>query len=255
MDGNIQAPIRIRAGQTNLYLFTIQDGLLLVDAGTKGSLKRLEQGLASHRFHLEDIRLIVITHTHYDHVGGLREIVDRTRARVLVHAAESDFLCRGFTPFPRGTGLLSKGISLLGRSLLRKTGRYAPVFPDIVIDKSLDLGPYGIQGRIVPTPGHTAGSVSILLEDFALVGDTLFHVPPWRIYPPFADDEPALAASWQKLLETDCRIFYPAHGAPISREFFNRRAKGEGQRAKGIGQRAEGIEHRAESRGRKAEKG
>ncbi len=232
MDENIQAPIRIRAGQTNLYLFTIQDGLLLVDAGTKGSLKRLEQGLASHRFHLEDIRMIVLTHTHYDHVGGLREIVDRTRARVLVHTAEAGFLSRGFTPFPRGTGPFSKGLALLGRTVLSKTGRYAPVFPDIVIDQSLDLGPYGIQGHIVPTPGHTAGSVSILFEESALVGDTLFHVPPWRIYPPFADDETALAASWQNLLETDCRIFYPAHGAPIPRKLFERKAEGR-KRLKG----------------------
>ena len=224
MDRDTQAPIRIKAGQTNIYLLPVQDGLLLVDAGNKGSLKSLQRGLARHRLRLQDIHLIVITHTHSDHVGGLREIVDKTRARVLVHAAEADCLRRGFTPFPRGTGPFSKGLSLLGRSLLRKTTGYAPVHPDIVIDQALDLGPYGIKGHIALTPGHTEGSLSIVLQDAALVGDTLFHVPPWRIYPPFADDETALAVSWQKLLENDCRIFYPAHGAPIPRGFFERKA-------------------------------
>ena len=232
MDRDSQAPIRIRAGQTNLYLLKLQEGWLLVDAGTRGSHKHLEQGLTSYKLHPEDIRLIVITHTHSDHVGGLREIVDRTRARVLVHAAEADCLRHGFTPFPRGTGPFSKGLSLLGRSLMRKTAGYAPVHPDIVIDQTLDLGPYGISGHIALTPGHTEGSLSIMLQDAALVGDTLFHVPPWRIYPPFANDETALAESWKYLLKSGCQTFYPAHGTPIPRELFERKAEGR-KRLKG----------------------
>ena len=225
MTGETQTPVRIRAGQTNLYLFSIQDGLLLVDAGTKGSLKPLKRGIDRHRLRLEDIRLIVVTHTHYDHVGGLREIVDRTRARVLVHTAEADFLSRGFTPFPKGTGPFSRTLSLFGRTVARRAGRYAAVYPHVVVDQSLDLGPYGLRGHIVPTPGHSPGSLSILLDaGAAVVGDSLFHFPPWRIAPPFADDPPALAETWKLLLKSDCRTFYPGHGRPVSRELFERKA-------------------------------
>ena len=233
MTGDTQSPIRIRAGQTNLYLLIIQEGLLLVDAGPRGSLKHLQRGLDTHRLRLEDIRLIVLTHTHYDHVGGLREISGRTRARVLVHEAEANFLSRGFTPFPRGTGPFSKTLSLIGRTVARRAGRYPAVFPHVVVDQSLDLGPYGLRGHIVPTPGHSPGSLSILLDaGAAVVGDTLFHFPPWRIAPPFADDPSALAESWKLLFNSGCQTFYPAHGGPVTRELFERRAGGRAEAEK-----------------------
>lgn len=219
--------MRIRSSQTNLYLLKAGEGLLLVDAGARGSFQRLQKGLDRHGFSPADIRLIVLTHAHYDHVGGLKEIAEQTGANVLAHEAEADYMASGFTPFPRGTGPFSRVLAWFGRTVLAKMGGYAPIAPDIVIDKPFDLGAYGIQGRVEPTPGHTAGSLSIVLgSGSALIGDTLFHFPPWRVYPPFADDQPALVRSWQKLLDTGCRTFYPGHGSPVLRDLLVRKAAG-----------------------------
>jgi len=98
------------------------------------------------------------------------------------------------------------------------------------VEDELDLATYGVAGRVVHTPGHTAGSVSVILDSgAALVGDTLFHLFPGRVYPPFADLPTQLLESWKTLLASDADLFYPAHGRPVTREqlekAFGRRSK------------------------------
>lgn len=69
----------------------------------------------------------------------------------------------------------------------------------------------------IPTPGHTCGSVSLIVDgEIAVVGDAM--VGRRSIFPPFADDVPELVRSWQKLLDTGCGLFLPAHGRAKGRE-------------------------------------
>ncbi|MBN2339447.1 MAG: Zn-dependent hydrolase, partial [Acidobacteria bacterium] len=86
-----------------------------------------------------------------------------------------------------------------------------------------DLKDFGLNAYILHTPGHTSGSVSIIVEgEIALVGDAMFGILPGSVFPPFADDPGQLMASWGKLLDTGCSLFLPAHGSAIGRSLLQK---------------------------------
>jgi glyoxylase-like metal-dependent hydrolase (beta-lactamase superfamily II) len=94
---------------------------------------------------------------------------------------------------------------------------------DVVLsNEGLSLAEYGIPGRVIHTPGHTPGSVSVLLETGdAFVGCMTHNGFPFRLSPNlpiFAEDLPRLRESWRMLLEQGVDTIHPAHGEPFSSE-------------------------------------
>ena len=112
---------------------------------------------------------------------------------------------------------------LVGLRALAPLVRIEPAAVEIAIgDKGLDLAAFGVAGRVIPTPGHTPGSVSVLLPGGqALVGDLAMNGFPMRHgpgVPIFADDFELVRAGWRTLLDAGARTIFPAHGKPFSAE-------------------------------------
>ena len=215
--------LRIPLARSNAYAAVEGDRAILIDTGKTGEEQKIARILKSMGFSPGNIRLIVLTHAHYDHCGALKALKDMTDARTLVHHDEAGFLKRGHSEFPKGTMWFSKGISRIGRTFAKRMGRYQPVSPDITIGERFELQAYGVHGYILPTPGHTSGSISVIIDNtHAIVGDTLFNIFRKSVYPPFADDEAELLKSWGKLYQTDCAYFYPGHGKPFGKDKFGR---------------------------------
>ena len=88
----------------------------------------------------------------------------------------------------------------------------------LVGDEGLDLKPYGVTGRVVHTPGHSPGSVSVVLPcGEAFVGDLAMNGPPICRKPTFgifAPDPEIVPASWRRLVEMGVHTVFPAHGQP-----------------------------------------
>jgi glyoxylase-like metal-dependent hydrolase (beta-lactamase superfamily II) len=215
---------------SNSYLIVSGGRGILVDGGSTGKIRDLQTALEKNNLRFSDIALIVLTHTHYDHVGSLAEIKDRSGAKILVHAAEKGYLEKGITPFPGGTMWFSKIISGIAGTLLVSKSKYPPVNPDITIKGEYDLGKFIPGAKVIPTPGHTDGSISLVIgNEVAFVGDTLFNVIPGTVFPPFANNLPELLKSWENLIATGCRTFYLGHGKPISlrklQDSYERRKK------------------------------
>lgn len=209
--------IHVPMGHSNSYLIISGGKGLLVDAGCQGKIKNVQTALEQNNLMFTDIILVILTHTHYDHTGCLAEIKKLSGAKVLVHASEKGYLEKGLTPFPEGTMWFSKIISEIGNILMVSKSKYQPVNPDIVVKGDYDLGKYIPGAKVISTPGHTAGSISLVIRDeAALVGDTLFSVMPWSAFPPYANDIPELLKSWKILIASGCRTFYPGHGKPIT---------------------------------------
>lgn len=217
--------LSLHPAKCNSWLIMNGDHSILVDAGYSGKINDFEHFLVENGLKPRDVKLIVMTHAHFDHACGLREIKELTGGKVVVNEYDAGFLNEGFCPIPKGTRWYSGILSWLGRHLLFGIGKYTAVKPDIVLKIKLDLNRYGIDGYILPTPGHTAGSQSLIIGEHAFVGDTMFGMFRNTVFPPFADDVPALLKSWQYLLDTGCEKFYPGHGKVIDRETLERTLK------------------------------
>jgi len=87
---------------------------------------------------------------------------------------------------------------------------------DILIEDSFSLKDYGIEGKIIHTPGHSPGTVSIILGDGrAFVGDMAMSAFPLRLFPGlpiFAEQQEKLKTSWKKIIAAGAEEVYSAHG-------------------------------------------
>jgi len=208
----------LHPAKCNNWLIINGDHSILVDAGYSGRITDFEHLLVENGLKPRDVKLIIMTHTHFDHACGLKALKELTGAKVIVNENEAGFLSKGFCPIPKGTKWYFGIVSWLGRHVIWGIGRYPPVKPDITLKEKLDLNKYGIDGYILPTRGHTVGSQSLIMGEHAFVGDDMFGIFRNTVFPPFADDVPALMKSWQELLDTGCEKFYPGHGKVFGRE-------------------------------------
>ena len=108
----------------------------------------------------------------------------------------------------------------MGNRFARHWYYYDALKPDIELKSSFSFMELNSNIEIIATPGHSIGSLSIMLNDeFAVVGDVLFGGSKKTILPHFADDKKELFRTWKWLLEsTECTTFFPGHGKPINRE-------------------------------------
>jgi hydroxyacylglutathione hydrolase len=208
--------IQILSGRSNVFLLTNGETNFLIDTSVGRLRKRLQKQLESAG--ADHIDYLILTHAHFDHAANANKIKVKYRASVIVQQNEADYLAKGENIIPQGTTLLTRPlVKLAGKCFFRKL-KYEPCRFDIPVYNKLDLKVMGIDGYILHTPGHTSGSVSLIIEDeIALVGDTLFGVFKGSVFPPYAENVEMLIQSWGKLLQTGCRIFIPSHGTAISR--------------------------------------
>ena len=212
---------RISLGGVAAYLLFKPGEGILVDSGRQGSEEKILQEMARKGLQPTDLKLLILTHAHYDHAGSARRLKEITGCRILIHRKEASRLEAGFTPIPSGTRWKAKVIVAVGRIFARHLMKYPSATPDILMDESFNLAEFGFPGRLIHTPGHTFGSVVVLMDKGEMItGDTLFGLAGKRIFPPFAEDRVELKKSWKKISEMELKIFYPAHGAPISLDKF-----------------------------------
>jgi glyoxylase-like metal-dependent hydrolase (beta-lactamase superfamily II) len=193
---------------------------VVVDAGYPASPRRILAALDRERVRHSDVSLILLTHGHLDHIGGADELRRELGAPIALHRLDADIARTG-----RDRPLLPT--DLRGRLFLPFMPRsVAPFEPDLVHDGRLDLAEFGVAGRTVHTPGHTPGSISVLLDDVTVAGDLLsggFLRGGTPRLPYFADDREQLRESLKQLLRQAGAKLYVGHRGPLGREDALRR--------------------------------
>lgn len=140
---------------------------IIVDAGMKDSLRKIQAAMQANGIKPSDVSLLLLTHSHMDHAGGLAALRDLTGAPVAVHAAEASYLREGRS----APAVLHRKLMKILFGLFRDHAGTG-VNPDVLIENRLDLNPYGIDGYVFPTPGHTAGSLTLVTAaGEAITGD------------------------------------------------------------------------------------
>lgn len=183
-------------------------GLVLVDAGPEPATDRLATALADVGFDLDDVERVILTHHDADHAGGLAPLRDCTDVTIGAHPAE--------IPHVNGDEMPVKGPD---------DDRYPPVEIDQELTDGEEFSTRAGPLRVVETPGHTAGHISLSLPDerLLLAGDALVADEDDPLSGPksaYTVDEERAADSVATLADLDVEHVICHHGgyAPCGRD-------------------------------------
>ena len=198
----------IKCKTDNCYLVTEGDNAVLVDTGSSICYEKVIEECSRY-----NMRLIVLTHVHFDHAENAAKLAERFDIPVAYHQADEE-LFESFDKQPlMSYGLVGKVV--LGSSLkvLRNTKVLKPS-KTLYIKDGDDLSSYGIDAKIIGLPGHTNGSVGVDVEGTDLiVGDALDNwITPatGHLYTNLED----LKNSAEKIKALGQRTIYFGHGKP-----------------------------------------
>ncbi len=216
-DKSNPAIYHIRQGVSDCWIIKGETAVM-IDAGIMKKEKSLVRQLSRLPFTKEEISLIVLTHGHFDHIGLAGKIRELTGAKILIHESDRPMLEEGRFIVPQGiTGWGRFGRKVL-MPIMKSLGSGLPkIKADIVMDNNpLSLEEYGISGSVIYTPGHTMGSISVVLDNGkAFVGCMAQNRLPFTLRPQlpiFADYPELFPNSWAKLQAAGAKEFYPGHG-------------------------------------------
>jgi hydroxyacylglutathione hydrolase len=192
----------------------VSERVVLVDSGNPGNEQRILKTLEKHKIESRDLSLILLTHGHWDHLGNAESIRSLSKAPIALHHADLELAAAGqdkLKPYGFGSSLFEPFFS---------SRRFEPVKADIVLNGTETLESYGINAKLLETPGHTQGSISVLLENGdAIIGDVLRgdflldNRPNWHF---FYDDPIIVHSSVKKLLDLKLHKLFVGHGKPFS---------------------------------------
>lgn len=222
MENNEQIKVTpIRLGRVAAYL--VQDRRpILVDTGFPLAEGVILAALAQQGMSPHDLALIIITHGHVDHYGSAAALHTRTGAPVAIHALDADALRKGENAALHPTLFVAKLMIPFAR-MAKAQG----IEPQVILEDDMDLGPYGVNAKVIHTPGHTPGSISLLLANGdVIVGDlvteNLLHPGQPTPRPLFVENLEQMKASVERILSYAPKRILAAHGGPLDPEIVRR---------------------------------
>ncbi|MBM3130229.1 MAG: MBL fold metallo-hydrolase [Chloroflexi bacterium] len=198
-------------GVANTFIVENSRGVMLVDAGMPRQARRIVNAIRARGHTPSDVRLILVTHGHIDHAGSAVALKKLTGAPIALHRADARLVVTPNLKIPPGR---TRATETLG-ALMRAAGWAMPLetfAPDVALDDGQSLRDFGFAARAIHTPGHTAGSLSVLCDDGALfVGDAILNLVHVA-FPLYWEDAPQARASALKIHALKPRVCYTAHG-------------------------------------------
>jgi metallo-beta-lactamase class B len=202
----------VGASGVTSFLITTPDGHILLDSGFPETVPQIRQNVAQLGFKLNDVKILINSHAHYDHAGGLAELKELTGAKLIATEADAELMARG------------------GKDDFQWGDRFAykPVKADRVLRDGdrVELGEVRLTVRL--TPGHTKGSTTWTMKvdeegkQYDVVFSTSVSTPGYTLvnnakYPQIADD---YRRTFQLLKSLPCDVFLGPHA-----EFFSMKEK------------------------------
>ncbi|MBR3533787.1 MAG: MBL fold metallo-hydrolase [Clostridiales bacterium] len=199
---------RIKGKTDNCYLVTNGSSAMLVDTA---SGEVYDQVLAECSKY--DMKLIVLTHVHFDHAENAAKLAEHFDIPVAFHPADEELFVSYDKQPLRSYGLVGKAVLGMSLKVLRETEVKKPA-KFFYVREGDTLNEYGFDAKIIELPGHTAGSIGVDVEGRDLiVGDALDNwIMPatGHLY----SDKDALKKSAAKIRALGRRKIYYGHGKP-----------------------------------------
>ena len=177
---------------TNYYALDIKDGKLLVDCGWPNTMPQFTAELKRKGIAPTDIKYTLATHFHPDHAGLIEEFKTLGAQLILlenqIRAIEP--------PPPAGSSGMAAFIHVSPRNTVRVQSSSSREF----------LATLGLRGEIIPTPGHSDDSITLILDEgYAFIGD----LPPRMMAP---EGDTVTRGSWDRIYQRQITRLFPAHG-------------------------------------------
>jgi glyoxylase-like metal-dependent hydrolase (beta-lactamase superfamily II) len=215
---------------TRIFMIPIDDGYVLIDNAYENEIKRFEEYLKNLNINITEIKYVLLTHHHDDHVGFINYITkNNPNVIVILNDKTSNLISQGKNNKNNGGGIVNKRIYSLFRIKQLLTPEWDLTFPpynirenDIIIsDDYYDLGNIlGINLKVLYTPGHTSDSISFIYKDrYAFCGDLSSNFLNWAgagYLTLFNEDINEVYKSWEKLTSKKIEFIITAHGKPFS---------------------------------------
>jgi glyoxylase-like metal-dependent hydrolase (beta-lactamase superfamily II) len=179
---------------TNAYLVTDAERkrAIVIDPGTAdpGLMRRMENF---------EVEAVLLTHAHFDHIGGVEAVRQKFGCPVYMHEAEQDWLTdaakNGSLRWPDVTPPMNGNP------------------PDKLVADGDELSLLGVTFKVLHTPGHSPGSVSYLCGDLLFAGDALFYRSVGRTDLPGGNTEQLVRSIREKLYTLPDQVMVlPGHG-------------------------------------------
>ncbi|MCA0969706.1 MBL fold metallo-hydrolase [Halobacillus litoralis] len=208
------------------------DDWILIDCGIANYAKRIREA-AEKRYGDRPPKAIILTHGHFDHVGSADKLADYWKVPIYVHPAEMDYVT-GKRDYPVGDATVGGGLF----SIL------SPFFPTKPVNLSRYIHPISTEGelpflkgwRIIHTPGHTPGHISLFRESdrMLIAGDAIItvkqessmavfiqhqhvHGPPAYFTPDWEQAEESV----KKIAHLQPKVVVTGHGLPMEGELLS----------------------------------
>ncbi len=201
-------------GAANIILI-VEEELTLIDTGLPGSANRIIKYIDNLGRSVEEISLIIITHNHIDHAGGLAELRKATGAQVAAHKDDLNDT-ENQVAYP---GFIRRLLRIPSISSLHSNFVLQPADVNIHLEGGEVLKPLGSL-EVIHTPGHTMGSISLYSTKYKLliVGDAMTRKGknPWLPHKSVSSDFQKSMESIEKLAGLDISTLCVGHSRPLT---------------------------------------
>lgn len=191
----------------NTYVIETEMGLLIIDPTDSKAFWQLLDEKTTKTVN------VILTHEHFDHINGLNRLRERGVCTVYAHERCSENIG---SP-GRNLSNIAEVIAQFGGILIPK-GKKVPLYvcepADAVFEGSLEFDWYGNKVQLFHTPGHSAGSICILLNGKILFsGDTIMNIPVITRFPGGSTEQyTQITVPKLKALIGQIEYVFPGHG-------------------------------------------
>ena len=196
---------------------------VIVDSGRPGRHEEILRALTENGIKKDDVSLLLFTHGHEDHIGSAIELKEALGVPVAMGTADAAYVSRGLNAPLCPRSFMTKITAAIVGPKTR------PFQADVLISEEVDLSEYGVDAVAFPTPGHTAGSLSVTVGDGCLTGDLLagkYFVAGGPSTARLAEVPEAIGPSLRAVLAKKPSVIYPSHGVPWDAEQVKRLLSG-----------------------------